>query len=165
MFFDDPVVAFENLRAATKPAARMAFACWRSLAENPTFSLGTDVLVKRMPEPPSAGPGAPGPTAFADPEVVRAVLDESGWADVEIAPLDAICDYGTDGSDGVERRIGMVLTGQSGRLAEQQLRPVLGEDGWAALLDEARDEIRTALVDGSVKIPGRTWLVTAANPG
>jgi SAM-dependent methyltransferase len=165
MFFDDPVVAFENLRAATKPAARMAFACWRSLAENPTFSLGTDVLVKRMPEPPSAAPGAPGPTAFADPEVVRAVLDESGWADVEIAPLDAICDYGTDGSDGVERRIGMVLTGQSGRLAEQQLRPVLGEDGWAALLDEARDEIRTALVDGSVKIPGRTWLVTAANPG
>ncbi len=165
MFFENPVAAFANIREATKPGALMAFVCWRSMAENPTFTLGTHILTDRMPEPPPvAPPNAPGPAAFAEPDVVRAVLDEAGWSRISIEPFDAMCDYGTDGSDGVERRIRIILAGQSGRLAEEQLRPELGEAGWNTLLDEVRGEVRTAIVDGAVRLPGRTWLVTASNP-
>jgi SAM-dependent methyltransferase len=161
MFFEDPVAAFGNIRRATKPGGRMAFACWRTEAENPTFTLGTAVLLARLPSPPAAPPGAPGPMMFADPDVVRAVLDEAGWSAIGTDRFDATCDYGTDGSDGVERRVRMVLSGQSGRLADEQLRPTLGEQGWNDLLDEVRTEIRAAITDGRVQFPGRTWLVTA----
>ena len=35
MFFADPVAAFANLRRALGPGGRIAFICWRPLAENP----------------------------------------------------------------------------------------------------------------------------------
>lgn len=164
MFFDDPVAAFANIRRAAKADGRMAFACWRSEAENPTFTLGTRVLAERLPAPPTvAMSSAPGPMAFADPNVVRAILDEAGWTGIAVEPFDAICDYGTDGSDGVERRIRMILSGQTGRLARETLLPSLGAQGWDELLDEVRAEVRSAVTDGRVQFPGRTWLVTATN--
>ena len=88
MFFDEPVTAFARVRAACAPGARLAFACWRTYEENPTFSVGQDVLVARMDEPPApaAEPYAPGPMAFADPGHVRAVLEEAAWQDVAVAP-------------------------------------------------------------------------------
>src|SRR3546814_4475488 len=39
MFFADPVAAFLNSRRGLKPGGRLAFACWRSLEENPTYTL------------------------------------------------------------------------------------------------------------------------------
>ena len=165
MFFDDPVAAFANVRDVVVPAARLAFVCWQSLADNPTFSCGTHVLVERMPDPPPPpGPGAPGPSAFADPEVVRAILAEAGWADVAIEPFEATCRFGMNGSDGVEERMTMLMATQSGRLATEQLRPALDDDAWQMLLDEVRADVRTSMDDGEVAFPGRTWVVTAANP-
>jgi SAM-dependent methyltransferase len=162
MFFEDSTAAFENIRRAAKPGGQLAFVCWRTEEENPTFTLGTTLLTSRLPSPPpAAAAGVPGPMSFADPDVLRAVLDEAGWSGIAIEPFDANCDYGTDGSDGVERRVRMVLSGQSGRLADEQLRPVLGEQGWNDLLDEVRTEVRTAITGGRVQFPGRTWLVTA----
>lgn len=164
MFFDDPVAAFANIRTATKAGGRLAFVCWRALADNPTFSCGTHVLVERMPEPPPpAGPGAPGPTAFADPDVVTAILTEAGWGEVAATPFDAICSFGINGSDGVEERMAMLMATQTGRLAAEQLRQTLDDDAWQALLEDVRADIRTAMVDGVVQFPGRTWIVSAVN--
>jgi hypothetical protein len=80
-----------------------------------------------------------------------------------IEPFEAMCVYGRGGSDGVEDRLTMLLAGQTGRAAAEQLRPMLSEDEWNRLLDEVRADIRTEMVDGVVKFPGRTWLVTAVN--
>ena len=35
MFFSDSVSAFANIRGSLKPGGRLAFVCWRALAENP----------------------------------------------------------------------------------------------------------------------------------
>lgn len=165
MFFDDSVAAFANIRAAAKPNAPMSFVCWRSLAENPTFSNGIRVLVKHMPQPPaSPGAGGPGPARFEDPATITEILTDAGWSGASVDSFEAMCVYGRGGNDGVEDRLTMVLAAQTGRLAAEQLRPALGEVGWRELLDEVRVDIRTELVDGVVKIPGRTWLVTASNP-
>lgn len=164
MFFDDPVAAFSNIRTATKAGGRMAFVCWRALADNPTFSCGTRVLVERMPDPPvGAGPGAPGPDAFADPDVVTTILTEAGWRDAAVEPFDATCSYGMNGGDGVEERMTMLLATQTGRLATEQLRPTLDDAAWQALLEDVRADVRTAMVDGVVQFPGRTWIVSAVN--
>jgi cell division protein FtsW (lipid II flippase) len=59
----------------------------------------------------------------------------------------------------------MILGTSTGRIASTQLERDLGPDGWAALLDEVRAELRRHLVDGRVQFTGATWLVTARAPG
>jgi SAM-dependent methyltransferase len=164
-FFEDPTAAFANIRSAAAPGAALAFVCWRGIDENQMFSCGTSVLLDRLdPKPPPPAPGAPGPDAFADPDHVRGILGGAGWVDTDLAPLDAICDYGFDGSDGVEERLTMVLNTSGGRAARAQLEPRLGPQGWADLLEDVRADLREHLVDGRVQFPGATWLVTARNP-
>ncbi len=165
MFFDDPVAAFANLRAAAAPGSRLAFICWRGRAENPMFTHGVDVLAAALdPPPPASPPGAPGPMAFADPERLRGLLERSGWGAVEISPFDFSCDFGFDGGDGVEHRLSVLRGSFIGRRAHRELLPALGEQGWERLLDRVRDRLRSELVDGAVRFPGATWTVGAENP-
>lgn len=163
MFFDEPVTAFARVRSACAPGARLTFACWRTYEENPTFSVGQDVLTAWMDEPPApaAGPFAPGPMAFADPGHVRAVLEEAAWRDVAVAPVDVTLDYAYDGSDGVNHRLAVVLATTTGFRAQSQLRPRIGEERWAELLDAVRARLRESRVDGALRLPGAVWVVTA----
>jgi SAM-dependent methyltransferase len=164
MFFEDPEAAFANLRRATAPDARLVFACWRDLDENPMFSLGSSVLADRLdPQPETPAPGEPGPAAFADPDRVLSLLEGAGWGRIRVSPFDFTCDYGFNGTDGVEERMATISGGGVGRLAREQLLPRLGEDGWASLLDDVRTELRRHLVDGVLRFPAAIWLVEAAN--
>lgn len=166
MFFEDPVAAFTNVRRAVRVDGRLAFTCWRSPAENAIFTLGTSVLLDAIdsrPDPPA--PDAPGPHSFADPDRVRELLAEAGWSGIAVEPFDAVCDYGIDGSDGVEERLTMILGTSAGLFARRALEESGRGDEWEGLLDEVRAELRRNLVDGRVQFVGATWLVTAYNPG
>jgi SAM-dependent methyltransferase len=163
MFFDDPVAAFANVRAATQTGGRMVFACWRGIEENPMFTLGTSVLAAHLEPRPEPPPGAPGPMAFADPDRVRSILAAAGWQDVAVEAIDIECNYAVHGGDGVEERLVMILNTTGGRMAGEQLQAKLGPERWHAILDEVRDELRRHLVDGVVKFNGAGWLVTATN--
>lgn len=165
MFFDDPVAAFANIRRACEPGARMVFDCWRTEEENPVFTAGSSVILERLEsQPEPSDPNAPGPTAFADADRLASLLSDAGWESIGIAPFDFECDYGIGGGDGVEERLASILGSGVGRLAKERLQPELGPEGWEALLDEVRAELRGHLVDGVVKFPGATWLVSATNP-
>jgi SAM-dependent methyltransferase len=165
MFFDDPVAAFTNIRRAMAPDAQLGFICWRGIEENQMFTLGTRLLQSRMDPPaPPPTPGAPGPLALAEPGRAVALLQDAGWGDVAAEPVDVLCDYGIDGSDGVEERLVMVLNTSGGRAARAQLEAKLGPEGWADLLDEVRAELRRNLVDGRVAFTGAAWLLTAHAP-
>ncbi|MDD7811612.1 methyltransferase domain-containing protein [Mycobacterium sp. CSUR Q5927] len=165
MFFDDPVAAFVNIRRAAAPGARLAFVCWRE-GDNPMFSMGVDILAARLQSPPApADPTEPGPLACGNAERVRAILADAGWGEIAVEAFDGVCNFSIDGSDGVEERLTLILANRTGQQARTELAARLGEDGWAALLDELRDELRRHRVDGVVKFPGRTWVVTATNPG
>jgi len=165
MFFDDPVAAFINIRRAAAPGARLAFVCWRE-GDNPMFSVGVDMLAAQLESPPAAAdPTEPGPLAFGNAERVRTILADACWADVELAAFDGVCNFSIDGSDGVEERLTMILSNRTGQQARTELPARLGEDGWAAVVDKLRDELRRHRVDGVLKFPGHTWVVTATNPG
>lgn len=165
MFFEDPVAAFVNIRRVAAPGARLAFVCWRD-GDNPMFTAGVDVLAAKLESPPAApDPGAPGPLAFGDADRVRTILADAGWDDVVIDAFDGICNFGVDGSDGVEERLMLLLSNRTGQQARTELTERLGVDGWAAAVEEVRDELRRQRVDGVVQFPGRTWVVTAINPG
>jgi SAM-dependent methyltransferase len=164
MFFADPEAAFANIRSATAPGARLAFVCWRE-GETYMFSLALRSLTARLADPPARPKtGAPGPMGLANADHVREVLTVAGWSDVTIEPSDGWCDYAVDGSDGVEEVLAVALSSTFGGTVRAALEPALDRDGWQALLDEARADLRAQLVDGAVpRLAGYAWLVTAKN--
>ncbi|MFP2903865.1 class I SAM-dependent methyltransferase [Pyxidicoccus sp. 3LFB2] len=91
MFFDDPVRAFANLRQAARPGAGLRFIAWRSAAENSFMTTAERAAASLLPDLPARKPGAPGQFAFEDPRRVSSILEESGWADIDIQPLDSTC--------------------------------------------------------------------------
>jgi ubiquinone/menaquinone biosynthesis C-methylase UbiE len=154
MFFHQPAVAFANLRSGLKPGGRLAFVCWRPLAQNPWMGVPlAAALTVVPPPPPPADPFAPGPFAFSDPDRVRGILAEAGFVDIEIEPHD--------------QKIGGHPLPQALLLAQKV--------GPGALLmrenPERREAITAALSEAlaahetadGVMLDSATWIVTARN--
>ncbi|PTL82685.1 class I SAM-dependent methyltransferase [Vitiosangium sp. GDMCC 1.1324] len=91
MFFDDPVRAFANLRRAAKDDAQMRFLAWRSPSENPFMTTAERAAAPLLPNIPARRPDAPGQFAFADQRRVHRILEESGWTEIDIRPIDVAC--------------------------------------------------------------------------
>ena len=91
MFFDDPVRAFANLRRAAQDDAELRFIAWRSAAENPFMTTAERAAGPLLPYLPARRPDMPGQFAFANGHRVYAILEESGWAEIDIRPIDVTC--------------------------------------------------------------------------
>jgi ubiquinone/menaquinone biosynthesis C-methylase UbiE len=91
MFFDDSVRAFANLRRAAEDDAELRFIAWRSPSENPFMTTAERAAAPLMPNLPARRPDAPGQFAFADQRRVQRILEESGWAEIDIRPIDVAC--------------------------------------------------------------------------
>ncbi len=154
MFFSDPVAAFGNLRRALKPGGRLAFVCWRPLAENLWMRLPAETAAGLIPPAPPPEPGAPGPFAFADPDRVRRVLAEAGFTGVDIAPHDeAIGGLDLEGTVEMSFRVGPL-----GAILRE--RPDLAP----VLRDRVREAMSPWLRGEAVYLPSATWMVSARNP-
>jgi SAM-dependent methyltransferase len=84
MFFDDPVAAFRNLRLALRPGGRICFVAWGEAAANPWFTVPREAAIARLGSPAPQPPTAPGPLAFADPELACRYLSEAGFAEIAV---------------------------------------------------------------------------------
>jgi ubiquinone/menaquinone biosynthesis C-methylase UbiE len=91
MFFDDSVRAFANLRRAARDGAEFRFVAWRSAAENPFMTTAERAAAPLLPNLPARRPSAPGQFAFADRRRLYTILEESGWAEIDIRPIDVAC--------------------------------------------------------------------------
>jgi SAM-dependent methyltransferase len=158
MFFSDPVAAFQNLRGALAPSARVAFACWRSLAENPWSLLALEAVRPILPDawtPPQ--PDAPGPFAFADPKRVEGVLRGAGFERIVCESHEVPVVLSTTGLDAAADLL--LRVGPASRLLA---------DRDAATMARARDAVLEALrrtySGPDVVMSGRGWLVSARTP-
>jgi len=88
MFFDDPVGAFTNLHGALQPGGRLAFVCWRAMAENGWATVALAAALPHLPPMPAPVPGTPGAFAFADPDRIRDILGRAGFSGVAVTPFD-----------------------------------------------------------------------------
>ncbi len=96
MFFEEPIVAFANIRSQLSPSGRIGFACWQPVDRNPWHS--QSVLTDFVPPAPPPGPGKSptGPFAFGDPDLVREILLSAGWRDVERTAHELVVTVGRD---------------------------------------------------------------------
>lgn len=93
MFFADSVRAFANLRRAARDSAELHFVAWRSAAENPFMTTAERAAARLLPNLPARRPDAPGQFAFADRRRIRGILEDSGWAEIDIRPIDVACTF------------------------------------------------------------------------
>jgi SAM-dependent methyltransferase len=156
MFFADPTAAFANVRAAVRPGGRLAFACWQDLSRNDWMTVpgvaaaSVTGQIPTMPEP-----GAPGPFSLADPDRIRKVLTDAGWADVRIA--DVTTDVVVP-----EDRVEDMLVGVSRMGAvREQLEAFKDPAMRDRISDAVRTELLSRLVDGEVRLASAAWAVTA----
>ena len=154
MFFADPKAAFANLLRALRPGGRLAFVCWRSMAENPLMTAPLAAAARHLSPPAPPPPGAPGPFGFADAERVRDILAAAGFADIAIEPFDT--------------PIGGNSLADSLRLSQRvgPLGALLRENPEVApkVLDDLRAALAAHLKDGAVWMDGAMWIVTARRP-
>lgn len=71
--------------------AELRFVAWRSAADNPFMTTAERAAAPLLPNLPARQPGAPGQFAFADSHRVATILEQSGWAEVDIRPIDVVC--------------------------------------------------------------------------
>lgn len=152
MFFEDPTAAFHNIASGLVPGGRLAFVCWRALAENPWMTTPFAAalpLLPQAPEPPT--PNAPGPFAFADPDRVRGILQTAGFGEIEITPHDQLI-----GGNDLETSVGVSLqVGPLGAILREQ--PHLKD----VVTNAVREALRPHVTDRGVLQPSATWIVTA----
>ena len=105
MFFGDAAAAFGNLATATQPDGRLAILVWRDLAENEWLREIVEALRvgRDLPMPP---PGAPGPFAQSDPDMVEPMLTAAGWSDVAFESVDHAVWLGPDADRGTNWQLG-----------------------------------------------------------
>lgn len=160
MFFDEPVAAFANLRAALAPGGRLGFVCWQAIDRNPWGQEALDAVRAVAPDrpvPEMLAQGKPGPFSFADEARVRSILESSGFSAVRIDPCEVPMQIG--GASTVEEAVEFMLElGPAARFVSEA-DPALAPKFREAL---SRWVTRYASAQG-VWMPGRTLIVTAEN--
>ncbi|WP_175902823.1 class I SAM-dependent methyltransferase [Burkholderia seminalis] len=154
MFFDDPVRAFANLRQAARPDARMRFVAWRGAADNPFMTTAERAAAPLLPNLPVRQPGVPGQFAFGDRQRIVSVLADSGWADVEIEPVDRACALPAPALDEYIARLGPV--GLALLEADEATR--------RRVVDTVCAAFERYVHGAEVRFDAACWLVTARAP-
>ena len=142
--------------------ARVAFVCWRGMAENDWVRLPMGAIKGIVPPTAPPDPEAPGPFSFGDRGRVARILTAAGFTDIAIAPFDACVPFGEGATRDAAIDDAVKMTLEVGPLSR-------------ALADQSDDirarasaAVRAAFAgragERSVIINGATWIVTARNP-
>jgi SAM-dependent methyltransferase len=151
MFFADPLAAFRNLSRALARGGRMTLLTWRGAQHNEwireirgTLAGGPSKL------PPSC---APGPLGLSDPEAVKPILSNAGFAEIAFTETSEPMCYGATAGEAFEFILGTPLA-----------EDVLSEMDTVAR-SRARDALRTLLERrqsaAGVCFRSSAWIVTA----
>jgi hypothetical protein len=154
MFFDDPVRAFANLRRAARDGAALRFIAWRSPSENPFMTTAERAAAPLLPDVPARRPDAPGQFAFADQRRVGRILEEGGWGEIDLRPIDVGCVL-------PESELVRYLT-RFGPLA--RVLPAADDQTRTRVIDTVRAAFEPYVHGAEVRFTAACWLVAARAP-
>ena len=154
MLLADPAASLRETRRVLRPGGRVALAAWTAAKDNPWLSaIGSSLVELGFAERPD--PDEPGPFAFGEPGRIEALLDEAGFDEPLLETVDVTFRFAsTDEHFENQRTLGTRLNERLAALSpadHSRLRDAV--DAKLAPYVEA---------DGSVAIPGRTWVAAAS---
>jgi SAM-dependent methyltransferase len=155
MFFDDERQAFGNLRRAARPGALLDLFAWRSAEDNPFMTTAERAAAPLLPDMPVRRADGSGQFAFADAGRVRRVLEQSGWADVAIDPVDVACAF-------PEAELARYFT-QLGPLP--RILPELGAAERVSILHSVRRAFEPFVQGSEVRFTAACWRIGARAAG
>lgn len=161
MFFDNPVPALRNLRAAMPAGAVLCSVVWRRKVDNPWLHVAEEVVKPLLPDPdesetdePRCGPG---PFSMADADTLTGQLKSAGFHDITLRRYDALLELGNSVDRAVEMNLALGPAAEALRLAGErgaEMRPQLEELLRGALAQFVQD-------DGNVRAQASTWIAVA----
>jgi len=147
MLLEDPVPALANIRAALRPGGRLVATAFRDMADTPWLPAVMMGAAPHLgPMPPLPLPGEPGPFAWADPGLIRKLLDAAGFSRVLVEASDLSIPLG---STSVEALIELGPAGGAYREASP------------AAQEAARSGVSSLLARFNGVLPTGIWTVTA----
>ena len=151
MFFHDPSQAFANLHRAAATEAHLFFIAWRSAAENPFMTTAERAAAPLLPDLPGREPDKPGQFSFADQNRVHALLEKSGWVEIDIRPLDVECTLPEKDLVSYLTRLGPV-----GRVLEETEEPTR-----TRIIETVRAAFEPYVHGAEVRFTAACWMVRA----
>ena len=150
MFFADPVAAFTHIARAARPGARLVMLVWQGEERNEWATAVREALTAGV-----AATSAPelDPFSMADPDVVRSVLDASGFVEVGVADVHEPVYYGPDARAALDLVLDM--------RRHRQLLANLDAAAAQRLLVKLRKMLAAHQTSQGVLFDSRAWLVTA----
>jgi len=158
MFFADPVAGFAHMAKQLTPGARLSFAAWGQIPDNPFFTLPARAARETLGAMPKSDPDAPGPFAFRDPERVLNILQNAGWTEVscDVVDLDLTPAGGPD--DLAEQMCDIGPAGGAITHFEASSAQI------TALKQTIADALQPYVKGGSLRLPAQINFVTALKP-
>ncbi|GJI98016.1 hypothetical protein RugamoR57_47340 [Duganella caerulea] len=151
MFFDDPVAAFRALRRATRDGGTLRCIVWRAPEDNPFMTAAERSAAALLPQLPARVPDEPGQFGFANRARVQAILEQGGWRDIDITPLDVACSFPEQGLLHYITHMGPV-----GRLLQSA-----GESTRQQVADVARTAFEPFVYGDQVRYTAALWDIHA----
>ena len=84
MFFTDPATAFHNIHRSLKSDGTLTFLAWKTLDENLWMKVPAFAAYEVLERPEPAAEDEPGPFSMANQEVVRQLLEETGFKKISL---------------------------------------------------------------------------------
>lgn len=144
MFFAEPQEAFRNVVRLLRPGGKIAFVCWRSLADNELDLFPLQASGVNLPPDPT-------PFSFEDSEYIQALPTRAGFSHISIEALDAQVSTG----DAAAMLSVVTRVGALGKLLrdDPSLLPLVEPQVQSALKSRERD--------GRVALRAAVWIVSA----
>ena len=156
MFFDDPPVAFTNLRRSLRDEGRLVSVCWQGLEANPWLLVPGLAAAAHVPLPSAVGAAGPGMFSLADNDLLAGVLTDAGFGEIEIDPVAPEITLGGGGD--IDETVAFLLgTGNAWALFDGAA-PAARRRAIGAVTDALREFYEPAR---GVVLGTAAWLVTA----
>lgn len=156
MFFADPVAAFVNLRQGLTDEGRLLFVCWQAATKNDWIMVAGRAVQPFLSVSDASeviDPNAPGPFAFADSDRIHSILNQSGYADIDITSVTPSLTMGQDLDEA------MRLQAQIGPVA--RVIAELQEDKKGEAIAAARMALGEHQSSTGINLGAAAWIVSA----